>query len=74
MEPIFLSLSHCASLHPSQFDTVDGMSDDEGIYSNDFNPATFVPFTGEDGEELSAVGRVRSDFAKPQTRERFAPY
>ncbi|KAL7417318.1 regulator of volume decrease after cellular swelling-domain-containing protein [Mrakia frigida] len=55
LEPIFLSLSHCASLHPSIFDAVDGMSDDEGIYAD---PSTFEPFTGEDGEELSAVGRA----------------
>lgn len=47
------------------------MSDDEGIYAD---PSNFEPFTGEDGEELSAVGRVRSDFAHPEKRERFAPY
>ncbi|CED84175.1 Chloride ion current inducer protein [Phaffia rhodozyma] len=55
LEPIFLSLSHCASLHPSIFDTVDGMSDDEGIYSD---PSTFEPFTGREDEELSEVGKA----------------
>lgn len=70
VEPIFSALSECASLHPSVFDNVDGFSDDDdGMYAV---PADFVPFTGEDGEELSAAGRVRSDFVNPQTR--FNPY
>lgn len=69
VEPIFLSLSHCASLHPSIFDTVDGMSDDEGIYSD---PSTFEPFTGGEDEELSEVGKVRSEFVNPHSR--FQPY
>jgi hypothetical protein len=50
------------------------MSDDEGIYDDPLAApgAGFVPFTGEDDEELSAAGRVRSDFANPETR--FRPY
>jgi nucleotide-sensitive chloride channel 1A len=72
VEPIFSSLSLCASLHPSIFDDVDGMSDDEGIYDDPSSLGGFIPFTGEDGEELSEAGRVRSNFVNPQSR--YAPY
>lgn len=78
VEPLFLALSHCASLHPS---TVDG--DEDG------NPfASMGPFgTGangngeglqfedaeeEGGAELSDTGRVRTDFQTPDARYR--PY
>lgn len=44
-----------------------GEGDDEAFYEGDFEA-----FTGDDGEELSEVGRVRSNFANPNSR--YQPY
>jgi chloride channel, nucleotide-sensitive, 1A len=67
VELIFEALSICASLHPDK-DTGsdDGEGDDAFIDSS-----TFETFTGDEGEELSEVGRVRSDFLNDN---RYAPY
>ena len=45
--------------------------DDEDDAFVDVDPSTFEAFTGDEGEELSEVGRVRSDFVNDN---RFAPY
>jgi nucleotide-sensitive chloride channel 1A len=69
VEAIFEALSYCASLHPDN-DTEDevGLDDDAFI---DPSSANFETFAGGEGEELSEVGRVRSDFSN---NNRFAPY
>jgi nucleotide-sensitive chloride channel 1A len=56
----------CASLHP---DPEDDMDDSDAFI--DADPNDLEIFTGAEGEELSEVGRVRSD---PQSNARFAPY
>lgn len=68
MEPIFEALSQCASLHPDPHNDDEDDLDDAFI---DVNGATFDTFTGDGDEELSEVGRVRSDFINDN---RFAPY
>ena len=70
MEPIFEALSYCASLHPDPLDENDMDDDDDAFIDADEN-SPFETFNGTDGEELSEVGRVRSDFANDN---RFAPY
>lgn len=71
VEPIFEALSLCASLHPDPADE-NGMDDDDDDAFVDVDEnSPFETFTGTDGEELSEVGRVRSDFINDN---RFAPY
>ncbi|KAA1467360.1 hypothetical protein DENSPDRAFT_832381 [Dentipellis sp. KUC8613] len=53
LEPIFESLSYCASLHPDPMDDDENGLDDAFVDSGDFEV-----FTGTDGEELSEVGRA----------------
>ena len=67
VEPIFEALSHCASLHPDPHSEEDDL-DDAFL---DVNGTTFETFNGDENEELSEVGRVRSDFIN---NNRFAPY
>jgi len=67
LEPIFEALSLCASLHP---DMNDDMDDDDDAFI-DASEGNFEVFTGGEGEELSEVGRVRSDFVNTN---RYAPY
>ena len=67
VEPIFEALSHCASLHPDPH----GEEDDLDDAFLDVNGTSFDTFTGDENEELSEVGRVRSDFINDN---RFAPY
>ena len=67
MESIFEALSQCASLHPDPL----GEEDDLDDAFLDVNGTTFETFTGDENEELSEVGRVRSDFIN---NNRFAPY
>ena len=67
MELIFEALSQCASLHPDPHDEEDDL--DDTIL--DVNGTTFDTFAGDENEELSEVGRVRSDFINDN---RFAPY
>lgn len=66
LETIFEALSLCASLHPDPA-TADDMDDD----NNAFFDGDFETFNGDENEELSEVGRVRSDFAN---NNRYAPY
>ncbi|KAF9000642.1 regulator of volume decrease after cellular swelling-domain-containing protein [Cyathus striatus] len=66
LESIFEALSQCASLHP-----------DSDVEEDDFNEAfidndgSFETFSGDEEEELSEVGRVRSNFANDN---RYTPY
>ncbi|KAI6125126.1 regulator of volume decrease after cellular swelling-domain-containing protein [Pisolithus croceorrhizus] len=65
LDPIFEALSFCASLHPDP-DIPEDEDDDAFI-----TDGRFETFTGGDEEELSEVGRVRSDFVNDH---RYAPY
>jgi len=70
LEPIFEALSICAALHPdTNLSEDEEMDDGNAFFSAD--PAGFEVFTGGEGEELSEVGRVRSDFINDA---RFKPY
>lgn len=69
MEYIFEALSLCASLHPDPADE-NGMDDDDDAFI-DVDESPFETFNGADGEELSEVGRVRSNFINDS---RYAPY
>jgi len=66
LESIFEAMSLCASLHPDP-----NMSEDDGPDDAFISDDRFETFTGEEGEELSDVGRVRSDFVNSN---RYAPY
>lgn len=68
VDTIFEALSYCASLHPDKLDDDEDM-DDAVMMADDNSP--FEVFTGEGDEELSEVGKVRSDFIN---NNRFAPY
>lgn len=67
VEPIFENLSICASLHPDPA----SLSDDMDDAFLDENEDAFETFTGDEDQELSEVGRVRSDFINDN---RYAPY
>ncbi|KAI0926295.1 hypothetical protein AcW1_008504 [Taiwanofungus camphoratus] len=67
LEPIFENLSICASLHPDPA----SLSDDMDDAFLDENEDAFETFTGDEDQELSEVGRVRSDFINDN---RYAPY
>ncbi|KZT68770.1 hypothetical protein DAEQUDRAFT_765975 [Daedalea quercina L-15889] len=67
LEPIFEALSLCASLHPDPAST-DDMDDDDDTF---IDADAFETFNGDENQELSEVGRVRSDFIN---NNRFAPY
>lgn len=69
MESIFEALSVCASLHPDPADE-DDMDDDNDAFI-DADDSVFETFNGTEGEELSEVGRVRSNFLNDN---RYAPY
>jgi nucleotide-sensitive chloride channel 1A len=67
VDPIFEALSQCASLHPDP-----ATSDDDDALDDAFiDSSNFETFTGDEDQELSEVGRVRSDFVNDN---RFAPY
>ncbi len=66
MNNIFEALSLCASLHPDAVLPDDGDDDEAFIDTNNFDV-----FDGTEEEELSAVGRVRSDFIN---NNRYQPY
>jgi chloride channel, nucleotide-sensitive, 1A len=70
VEPIFEALSLCASLHPDPADE-DDMDDDDDLFVDADENSPFETFNGTDGEELSEVGRVRSNFINDS---RYAPY
>ncbi|TFK97011.1 regulator of volume decrease after cellular swelling-domain-containing protein [Pterulicium gracile] len=69
LDIIFETLSFCASLHPDPIDDEDEGDDDAFL---DPDSTTFETFNGTGEEELSEVGRVRSDFANDSSRYR--PY
>jgi chloride channel, nucleotide-sensitive, 1A len=74
VDPIFEALSYCASLHPDPQGSDDGDADDDDDDDDALiNPDTtpFEVFTGDEGEELSEVGRVRS---APTNDTRYQPY
>ncbi|THH14266.1 hypothetical protein EW146_g6040 [Bondarzewia mesenterica] len=52
LEPIFESLSYCASLHP------DPATDEDDLDDAFVDAGDFETFTGTEGEELSEVGRA----------------
>lgn len=70
VESIFEALSLCASLHPDPAGEDDMDDDDDAFIDADEN-SPFEIFNGTDGEELSEVGRVRSNFLNDN---RYAPY
>lgn len=70
VDPIFEALSICASLHPDPQGSDDEDPDDDAFINLD-NIGEFEVFTGAEGEELSEVGRVRSDFVN---NSRYQPY
>ncbi|KAI1797484.1 regulator of volume decrease after cellular swelling-domain-containing protein [Ganoderma leucocontextum] len=67
LEQIFESLSLCASLHPDPNEE-DEMDDDDDAF---VDPDEFDTFNGDADQELSEVGKVRSDFLN---NSRFNPY
>jgi nucleotide-sensitive chloride channel 1A len=73
VEPMFEALSICAALHPDRNTEGEGMEGDEDDDDAfvDVGSGGFETFTGAPGEELSEVGRVRSNFVNDN---RFAPY
>lgn len=58
-------MSGCAALHPDPEDEVDG--DDDAFV----DASSFEVFDGDADQELSQVGRVRSDLV---SSNRYAPY
>jgi len=66
VESIFEALSYCAALHPDH--GAEEQDDDAFI---DPSTTNFETFNGNEDEELSEVGRVRSNFLN---NNRFAPY
>lgn len=71
VDPIFEALSYCASLHPDPQGSDDGEDDYDDDAFIDPDTTAFEVFTGDEGEELSEVGRVRS---APNNDSRFQPY
>ena len=67
MEPIFESLSFCASLHPDPREEEEMEDDQDAFVDSD----GFETFDGDADQELSEVGKVRSDFLN---NSRFNPY
>ena len=65
VDPIFEALSRCAAQHPDP-NTHTADEGDDAFYDGEFET-----FTGGPDEELSEVGRVRSNFTNDS---RFAPY
>lgn len=66
VEPIFEAMSLCASLHPDPNQSEEDEFDDVLV-----SDAQFETLDGDEGQELSEVGRVRSDFVSDS---RYAPY
>lgn len=69
MDAIFEALSQCASLHPDKLSDDDEEMDGDTFMDDGSSP--FEVFTGDGDEELSEVGKVRSDFVN---NNRFTPY
>ncbi|KIM84784.1 hypothetical protein PILCRDRAFT_35094, partial [Piloderma croceum F 1598] len=60
LDPIFEALSTCASLHPDHNLSSDEEMDDSNAFLNPDEPGAgpFEVFTGDEGQELSEVGRA----------------
>ncbi|KAF5367092.1 hypothetical protein D9758_003975 [Tetrapyrgos nigripes] len=58
LEPIFESLSYCASLHPDPPSSEYDDDDEEDQFADADGANGFETFTGSEQEELSAVGRA----------------
>lgn len=69
VEPIFEALSICAALHPDEL-PADSDSDDDAFVDPDIS-AKFEVFDGTEEQELSEVGKVRSDVVNDN---RYVPY
>ncbi|KAI0073688.1 hypothetical protein K474DRAFT_1602976 [Panus rudis PR-1116 ss-1] len=67
LEPIFEALSLCASLHPDPAAENEMDDDDDAFIDAD----AFETFNGDENQEMSEVGRVRSEFIN---NNRFNPY
>lgn len=67
VEPIFEALSSCAALHPDPKGNGDELGEDSAFADDN----EFDVFTGGPDEELSALGRVRSDHVN---NSRYQPY
>ena len=67
VDTIFEYLSTCASLHP---DPATGSDDDEA-FIDPSTEAQFDVFNGTADQELSEIGRVRSDYIN---NSRYTPY
>lgn len=70
MDTIFEALSLCAAKHPDPASKYDEDEDDSAFFTGT-GAEGFQVFTGGPDEELSEVGRVRSNFVNDN---RFAPY
>lgn len=68
VDPIFEALSQCAALHPDPSDN--GAEDPDWLDEG----SGFATFDGTTEEELSEVGRVRSDLTHSSQSARFQPY
>ena len=67
VDTIVEALSYCASLHPDPAGEDDMDDDDDAFIDAD----AFETFNGDEGEELSEVGRVRNTSLHDH---RFQPY
>lgn len=71
VEAIFEALSRCASLHPDpNTGPEEGLEDEDGAFMDD-NNFGIETFSGGPEEELSEIGRVRSNH---DASHRFQPY
>lgn len=72
VDDIFEALSVCASLHPDELpDESDEEGDDAFVDPDALLNGQFETFDGSDEQELSEVGKVRSDLPSDS---RYAPY
>ncbi|KAG9315135.1 regulator of volume decrease after cellular swelling-domain-containing protein [Chiua virens] len=67
LEPMFEALSHCASLHPDT--NVSDDDDADGVVSE----GQFETFDGDEGEELSQVGRAALAYLESIIDDPFHP-
>ncbi|KAF8588896.1 hypothetical protein K439DRAFT_1645316 [Ramaria rubella] len=70
LEPIFEALSLCAALHPDPQESND-MDDMDDAFVDAAGERGSEIFTGDETQETTEVGRVRSDFLNDN---RYAPY
>ncbi|KAG8213160.1 regulator of volume decrease after cellular swelling-domain-containing protein [Butyriboletus roseoflavus] len=68
LEPIFEAMSLCASLHPDP-----NLSEEDELDGDFVSDNAFETFTGEEGEELSEVGRAALAHLESITHDPFEP-